>query len=114
MRRAAHIDENQPEIVQALLNAGCTVQSLAAVGLGCPDLLVGFHGVNLLMEVKNLERKRNGQDYDGKTLRAQKAWRERWKAPVHVVTSRQEALNVLASIIAAESATWSASGTASA
>ena len=34
-------DDNQKAIVRALEAAGCEVQSLAGVGFGCPDLLVG-------------------------------------------------------------------------
>lgn len=34
-------DDNQDAIVEALEAAGCEVQSLAGVGRGCPDLLVG-------------------------------------------------------------------------
>ena len=49
MRRAARTDENHTAIVQALLDAGCSVQSLAAVGCGCPDLLWGLAGVNGLI-----------------------------------------------------------------
>ena len=48
MRRAAKIDENQPEIVDALRAMGCSVTILSAVGNGCPDILVGFRGINLL------------------------------------------------------------------
>jgi hypothetical protein len=32
---------------------GATVQSLATVGNGCPDLLVGYQGKTLLMEIKD-------------------------------------------------------------
>jgi hypothetical protein len=100
MRRAAHIDANQPAIVQALQATGATVQSLAAIGLGCPDLLVGFQGVTLLMEVKNLNRPRNGQDYGGKVKDAQAAWRKWWRGiPVATVTSPFEAVSVLARAI---------------
>lgn len=53
MRRAAKIDANQTEIVKALRQLGCTVQSLAAVGDGVPDLLVGAFGTTLLMEIKD-------------------------------------------------------------
>ena len=45
MRRAARIDRNQPEIVKALRQVGAHVTSLAAVGDGVPDLLVGFQGM---------------------------------------------------------------------
>jgi len=53
MRRAAKIDANQDAVVIALRAAGATVQSLAGVGKGVPDLLVGHQGHTLLMEVKD-------------------------------------------------------------
>ena len=53
MRRAAKIDANQTAVVSALRAAGATVQSLAAVGAGVPDLLVGFQGKTILIEVKD-------------------------------------------------------------
>lgn len=53
MRRAAKVDENQAGIVKALRAHGWSVLSLAPMGKGCPDLLVGCKGVNLLLEVKD-------------------------------------------------------------
>lgn len=53
MRRAAKVDENQKDIVDALRAHGWSVLSLAPMGKGCPDLLVGCKGVNLLLEVKD-------------------------------------------------------------
>jgi len=61
MRRAAKVDENQAEIVAALRKVGCTVQSLAAIGNGCPDLLVGVAGKTLLMEVKDGKKVKSKQ-----------------------------------------------------
>ena len=51
--RAAKIDANQDQIVTVLRAAGASVQSLAGVGKGVPDLLVGYKGQTLLMEVKD-------------------------------------------------------------
>jgi hypothetical protein len=48
----ARIDSNHKEIVAALRQAGATVVSLAAMKHGCPDLLVGYQGETILMEVK--------------------------------------------------------------
>lgn len=53
MRRRAKIDANQPQIVAALVAAGCSVKSLAMVGDGFPDLIVGRQGWNYLLEVKD-------------------------------------------------------------
>jgi len=48
----ARIDTNHKEIVAALRQAGATVVSLAEMKHGCPDLLVGYAGETVLMEVK--------------------------------------------------------------
>jgi hypothetical protein len=47
------VDRNQAEIVQALRKCGAHVQSLAGVGRGCPDLLVGYRGCWRVLEVKD-------------------------------------------------------------
>jgi Holliday junction resolvase len=48
----ARIDTNHKEIVKALREAGATVVSLASMKHGCPDLLVGYNGETILMEIK--------------------------------------------------------------
>ena len=48
----ARIDTNHKEIVKALREIGATVVSLAAMKHGCPDLLVGYAGETVLMEIK--------------------------------------------------------------
>lgn len=53
MRRAARIDSNQNEIVEAFRKLGATVSITSAVGQGFPDLCVGAHGKTCLVEVKN-------------------------------------------------------------
>jgi len=54
MRYAARKDENEAAIVQALRDAGAYVWII-----GLPvDLLVGFRGRTLLMEVKTTSKKR--------------------------------------------------------
>lgn len=46
-------DGNQTAVVKHLRERGCSVQSLAEVGKGCPDLLIGWHGQTFLVELKN-------------------------------------------------------------
>jgi len=48
----ARIDTNHKEIVKALREAGATVVSLASMKHGCPDLLCGYNGETILMEIK--------------------------------------------------------------
>jgi Holliday junction resolvase len=54
MRYNPRVDRNQSEIIQALRSVhGISVFSLAGVGKGCPDLLVGANGKTYLVEVKD-------------------------------------------------------------
>lgn len=100
MRRVG-LDANHAAIVRALRAAGCSVLSLAELGGGAPDLLVGVRGTaNVLLEVKNPDayladgvtpaarwRKRSGK---------QERWRWKWRgAPVSVVRDVDEALRAV-------------------
>ena len=53
MRYAAKVDRNQAEIVAALRAVGASVQSLASIGKGCPDLLCGYRSRWYVIEVKS-------------------------------------------------------------
>ena len=88
MRRAAKVDANQAEIVQALRQIGATVQSLAAVGNGCPDLLVGFRGKNWLLEIKDGNKPPSAQ----KLTPDQVEWHRVWAGHVVVVNSVESAI----------------------
>ena len=88
MRRAAKIDDNQNEIVYALRNAGCSVVSLAAVGKGCPDILVGRAAFNYLLEIKDGEKPASAR----KLRPEQKDFFITWHGHVRVVNNVDEAL----------------------
>ena len=47
------VDNNQLDIVKAFRSMGATVLNLSAVGKGCPDLLIGYKGISVLVEVKS-------------------------------------------------------------
>lgn len=94
MRRAAKTDANQQDIVNALRAAGCSVQSLAAVGRGVPDLLVGRAGVNLLLEVKD----GNQPPSSRKLTDEQVVWHAIWKGSVKVVETAEQALGYVDSM----------------
>lgn len=84
MRRAAKIDLTQSSIVKALRQSGCQVQTLAAIGRGVPDLLVGRASRLWLLECKTGK---------GDLTPAQRAWHALW--PVHVVRTPEEALRAV-------------------
>jgi hypothetical protein len=93
MRRAAKIDSNHADVVKVLLAYGCSVQSLAAIGHGCPDLLAGFRGRNWLFEVKPMVGVREPRP---KALNQdQVLWHAKWAGSVHTVTSGEEALRIM-------------------
>ncbi len=92
MRFAAKVDRNHQEIVKALRAVGASVQSLAAIGKGCPDLLVGYRGRNILIEVKDGDRPPS----ERKLTEHQLDWITYWNgAPVAIVTNVTEVLNLL-------------------
>ena len=87
MRKRGRVDLNQKAIVRAARQMGCSVQILAAVGHGVPDLLIGVAGKNLLWEVKNPE--------GGKLNADQIIWHESWRGSVQVVKSVEHAIRII-------------------
>jgi hypothetical protein len=86
MRKYGRVDLNHGEIVAGLRAIGCSVQSIASVGDGVPDLLVGIHGINLLMEVKS--------GYGDLTAEEQ-VWHNGWTGQVSIVRSIEDAVDVI-------------------
>ena len=74
MRRAANLDSNHRAIVLALQAIGATVQSLASMGGGVPDLLVGYHGLNVLLEVKDGDKPPSARELTGAELEFHRTW----------------------------------------
>ena len=90
--RAARVDQNHDQVVIALRSAGATVQSLAGVGKGVPDLLVGYKGQTLLMEVKDGFKPPSKRVLNEDQLR----WHGSWNGgALAVVDSPDAALRIL-------------------
>lgn len=90
--RAARIDANHEQVVSALRAAGASVQSLAGVGKGVPDLLVGFQGKTLLMEIKDGRKTPSERRLTEDQVRWHGAWRG---GPLAVVDGVDAALRML-------------------
>ena len=90
--RAAKIDSNQNEIVEALRKIGCSVQILSSVGRGCPDILVGVpcgsFGLNIAMEIKDGNKPLSAQ----KLTPDQVKWHNDWIGHKVVVNSPESAI----------------------
>jgi hypothetical protein len=87
MMRAAKIDANQEQVVTALRAAGATVQSLAGVGKGTPDLLVGYKGQTLLLEIKDGNKPPSKRSLNEDQLR----WHGAWKGGALAVVDNPDA-----------------------
>ena len=93
--RAARVDANQPEVVAALRQMGCSVQPLHTVGKGCPDLLVGFRGVNVLIEVKDGSKPPS----ERKLTPDQVEWHREWNGQVAVAESVDDAIRIVLEMV---------------
>lgn len=90
-RRICKVDANQRRLTDGLRAIGASVQPIHDVGSGCPDLLVGWRGVNYLFEVKDgakvpSKRRLTGDEED---------WHDEWRGSVHTVKCLDEALKLL-------------------
>lgn len=81
------VDDNQSQIVRELRRVGMDVQHLHGVGHGCPDILVGYRGRNILLEIK--------KDEKAKLTADQEVWHKMWRGQVAVVSNPQAAVKAV-------------------
>lgn len=86
-RRAAKRDKNEAEIVVALRAIGATVAPVS--GAGVADLVVGYRGVNFLLEVKGKR---------GKLTDDQVKFSQTWQGQYAVARTVDEALRAIGAI----------------
>jgi hypothetical protein len=87
MRVHPRTDRNQAEIVAAAREEGATVEILSSAGGGCPDLLLGICGFNLLWEIKDGEKSPSRQRLTPEEAK----WHKEWQGQVTTVTSVEQA-----------------------
>ena len=89
-RMAARKDVTHAEVVGALRAHGCSVHAWS--GPGCPDLVVGLHGVTHLVEVKRPLGNNGG--LAGRDLNPrQRAWHAAWRgSKPWIIRSASEAV----------------------
>ena len=91
MRRANRIDANQNDIVDALRGAGAVVRIISQ-GDGIPDLLVGYNGFTILMEVKDGDKVPSKR----KLTELEQKFFDEWEGGLLVVVNNvQEAVDML-------------------
>ena len=47
------VDENKKTLIHTFIALGASVLNLSTVGRGCPDLLIGYKGKTVLVEIKS-------------------------------------------------------------
>jgi Holliday junction resolvase len=77
-RRAARVDANHLDICHALRKHGCSVQSLAAIGKGVPDIVLAIGGVTYLAEIKD----KDGRNKKCTLTPDQVKFHENWKSEI--------------------------------
>lgn len=93
--RIARVDRNHAAIVDAFRRLGWSVQSLATIGKGCPDLVIAKPHVTALVEVKAAK---------GKLTEDQVQWLARWSGPVYVVRTLEDVVAVTRELLRQEAA----------
>lgn len=91
-RWARRVDTAQPPMVEELRAHGCSVILTHAVGGKAPDLIVGRHGVTVLVEVKTPGREKK----EKARLVKQAAARDEWRGAAYIqATTTAEVLAAL-------------------
>lgn len=91
MRRAARIDGNQNEIVKAFRKIGASVLITSQLK-NCFDLLVGYKGVNYIVEIKDGSKPPSQR----KLTIGEKKFREGWKGGEYfIIKNIDEAIELL-------------------
>jgi hypothetical protein len=92
VRRAARVDGNQAEIVEALRGIpDCSVLVLSDVGEGCPDISVGYRGFNFYFEIKDPKQPKHRHEL----TEDQQRFHAAWKGQVQKVFSLKEIITTL-------------------
>jgi hypothetical protein len=87
--RHRRTDANQAAIVRAFRALGWSVQDISLIGRGCPDLLCGRNGRNLLVEVKQPKADLTDDE---------RQWHASWLGAVIVIRSVEDVASLTAEL----------------
>jgi len=88
------VDANQTELVALYRKLGCSVVSLAPVGAGVPDLLIGCNGITDLAEVKDGNKPPSAQKLTPDQVR----WHDKWEGSVRVINCVDDVIKHVAQL----------------
>lgn len=91
MRRAAKVDDNQNQIVNGLRKLGASVLITSQLK-NCFDILVGYKGVNYIMEIKDGKKPPSKR----RLSKGEEEFKNNWKGgSYNVVNNLEEAIKIL-------------------
>lgn len=91
MRKRARVDANQRELVAYAEAHGASWQSLANIGDGVPDGLLGLHGHTFLCEFKTAK---------GSLTEDQREFIRLWRgSPVHILRTTEDVERLLSTVL---------------
>ncbi len=91
MRARPRTDRNQSQIVKELRQMGYSVLSLASIGKGCPDILVGKAFMNYVFEIKDPERSPS----ERRLTDDEETFHTLWRGQIAVIETTEEALKLM-------------------
>lgn len=86
MRKYARQDENHKEVRKAFEAFGCSVCDLSQLGRGVPDILVGFGGLCIAVEIKDSAKPPSAR----KLTPDEEKFRMNWKGGYRLVTNLED------------------------
>jgi hypothetical protein len=86
------VDGNHTDIMTTFRALGCSVQSIASVGKGCPDLLVGRDGWTVPVEVKDGAKPPSAR----KLTDDEEIWRANWQGSYALIENAEQAHQLVA------------------
>lgn len=91
MRYNPRKDANHSKLVRVFEDMGCSVLDLAAVGRGCPDLLIAVAGKMRLVECKDGDKCPSAR----KLTEPQARFHAHWHDNISVVTCEMDAVKLV-------------------
>jgi Holliday junction resolvase len=101
MRRRGRTDANQKEIVKVFRKLGFSVAITSMVGSGFPDIVIGKHKWNWLVEIKDGKKVLSERDLTDD----EKKFISEWKGSVYIVETVEQAI-ALGALLDKENLLW--------
>ena len=91
VRYANRVDANQKALVELWRRMGASVLILSGVGQGCPDVLLGYNGLNALVEIKDGAKAKSQQ----KLTTFETEFHTAWRGHICIITKETEAKELI-------------------